>query len=84
MALTRRGFVQRVGIGAAGALTSSWIGARGRENALWSAVEPTLLAVERGTIVHSGSSQDLLANSAVLDSLIGLRVADEASKPDER
>ena len=48
MALTRRGFVQTVGIGAAGALTSSWIGARGRENALWSAVEPTLAAVESG------------------------------------
>ena len=32
MALTRRGFVQTVGIGAAGALTGSWIGARGREN----------------------------------------------------
>ncbi len=31
--LTRRNFVRTVGIGAAGALTSSWIGARGREDA---------------------------------------------------
>jgi hypothetical protein len=30
MALTRRRFVRAAGIGAAGALTSSWIGARGR------------------------------------------------------
>ena len=51
MALTRRGFVQAAGIGAAGAFAHGWIGARGRENALWSAVEPTLHAVESGLIV---------------------------------
>ncbi len=39
--LTRRSFVQTVGIGAA-----AYIGARGRENSLWSALEPTLQAVE--------------------------------------
>ena len=47
MALSRRGFVQTVGVGAAAA----WIGARGRENSIWSAFEPTLQAVEPGTIV---------------------------------
>ena len=42
--LTRRKFVETVGIGAAGALTSSWIGARGREDSLWSALEQTVEA----------------------------------------
>jgi len=69
MALTRRGFVQRVGIGAAGALTSSWIGARGRENALWSAVEPTLLAVERGTIVLASNENPVGPGTKVLDAV---------------
>jgi len=69
MALTRRGFVQRVGIGAAGALTSSWIGARGRENALWSAVEPTLLAVERGTIVLASNENPVGPGTRVLDAV---------------
>ena len=69
MALTRRGFVQRVGIGAAGALTSSWIGARGRENALWSSVEPTLLAVERGTIVLASNENPVGPGTKVLDAV---------------
>jgi histidinol-phosphate aminotransferase len=50
MALTRRGFVQSVGAGAAGAVTASWIGSRGRENGIWSAFEPTLQAIEPGVI----------------------------------
>ena len=40
MALSRRKFVQTVGIGAGAALTSSVWG-RGRENSVWSAFEPT-------------------------------------------
>jgi histidinol-phosphate aminotransferase len=66
MALTRRGFVQTVGIGAAGALTSSWIGARGRENALWSVVEPTLHAVEPGVIVLASNENPIGPGAAVL------------------
>ena len=38
MALSRRGFVQAAGIGSAAALTGAWIGARGREASLWSAL----------------------------------------------
>ena len=37
--LTRRRFVQTVGIGAAGAITGSWIGARGREGSLFSVLD---------------------------------------------
>jgi histidinol-phosphate aminotransferase len=69
MALTRRGFVQTVGIGAAGALTGAWIGARGRENALWSAVEPTVLAVERGTIVLASNENPVGPGTKVLDAV---------------
>jgi histidinol-phosphate aminotransferase len=37
MSLSRRAFVRTLGIGTAGALTSSWIGARGREGFVWGA-----------------------------------------------
>jgi histidinol-phosphate aminotransferase len=69
MALTRRGFVQTVGIGAAGALTSSWIGARGRENALWAAVEPTLVAVESGAIVLASNENPVGPGAKVLEAV---------------
>jgi len=69
MALTRRGFVQTVGTGAAGALTSSWIGARGRENALWAAVEPTLVAVESGAIVLASNENPIGPGARVLEAV---------------
>jgi histidinol-phosphate aminotransferase len=67
--LTRRGFVQTVGIGAAGALTSAAIGARGRENSLWAAFEPSLLAAEPGTIVISSNENPLGPGQTVLDAV---------------
>jgi len=67
--LTRRGFVQTVGIGAAGAMTSSLIGARGRENSLWSAFEPTLQAVEPGVICLSSNENPLGPGKTVLDAV---------------
>jgi histidinol-phosphate aminotransferase len=69
MALTRRGFVQTVGIGAAGALTRSCIGARGRENALWSMVEPTLQAVEPGVIVLASNENPLGPGATVMNAV---------------
>jgi histidinol-phosphate aminotransferase len=69
MALTRRGFVQVAGIGAAGALTSSWIGARGRENALWSIVEPTVQAVEPGVIVLASNENPLGPGPTVMNAV---------------
>ena len=48
--LTRRSFVQTVGIGAA-----AYIGARGRENSIWSMIEPTLEAIEPGVICLSSN-----------------------------
>jgi histidinol-phosphate aminotransferase len=60
--LTRRTFVQTVGIGGAAA----WIGARGRENSLWSALEPTLEAIDPGTICLASNENPLGPGPAVL------------------
>jgi histidinol-phosphate aminotransferase len=62
MALSRRGFVQTVGVGAAAA----WIGARGREHSIWSAFEPTLEAVEPGTIVLASNENPLGPGKTVM------------------
>jgi histidinol-phosphate aminotransferase len=69
MALTRRGFIQTAGIGAAGALTSSWIGARGREHGVWSAFEPTLHAVEPGQIVLASNENPLGPGRVVMNAV---------------
>jgi histidinol-phosphate aminotransferase len=66
MSLTRRGFVQAVGIGSATALTGAWIGARGRENAIWSAFEPALEAVAPGVICLSSNENPLGPGKAVM------------------
>src|SRR5437763_179431 len=55
MPLSRRAFVQSLGAGAAGVLTSSYIGARGREQSVWSMFEPSLQAVDRGVICLSSN-----------------------------
>src|SRR5262245_55628599 len=68
MALSRRHFVQTVGIGAGAALTSSVWG-RGRENSVWSAFEPTLEAVERGVICIASNENPVGPGQKVLDSL---------------
>ncbi len=69
MALTRRRFVRTAGIGAAGALTGSWIGARGRENALWSFVEPALQAIEPGVIVLASNENPVGPGPTVLNAI---------------
>jgi histidinol-phosphate aminotransferase len=68
MALSRRQFVQTVGIGAGAALTSN-IWGRGRENAVWSALEPTLGAVERNMICISSNENPVGPGPKVLDAL---------------
>jgi histidinol-phosphate aminotransferase len=69
MALTRRSFVRTVGIGAAGALTSSFIGARGRENFIWSALDTPLHAVEPGMIVISSNENPMGPGPKVLEAV---------------
>ena len=56
MALTRRRFVQAAAAGAAGAFTSGWIAARGRESALWGVVEPALQASGRVVMLASNEN----------------------------
>jgi histidinol-phosphate aminotransferase len=69
MALTRRRFVQAVGLGAAGTVASDWIAARGRENALWSPVNPTLQAAERDLIVLSSNENPVGPGLRVLNAM---------------
>src|SRR5471030_2816551 len=71
MALTRRRFVQTVGIGAGAALSSS-IWGRGRENSVWEAFEPNLQAVERGMICIASNENPVGPGKKVLDSLRAL------------
>ena len=62
--LTRRSFVHTLGLGAA-----AYIGARGRENAIWSAIEQPLEAVEKGIICLSSNENPLGPGQAVLDAI---------------
>ena len=71
MALTRRSFVQTVGIGAGAALTSSVWG-RGRENSVWSALSPDLQAVERGVICIASNENPVGPGKKVLDTVRAL------------
>src|SRR5258708_39032386 len=63
--LTRRTFVRTVGSGAAAA----WVGARGRENSLWSLVEPGVEAVAPGTICLSSNENPLGPGTTVLNAI---------------
>jgi histidinol-phosphate aminotransferase len=69
--LSRRKFVQTVGIGAGTALTAN-IWGRGRENAIWSAIEPDLQAVERGVVCIASNENPVGPGKQVLDNLRAL------------
>jgi histidinol-phosphate aminotransferase len=62
--LTRRSFVKIVGTGMA-----AYIGARGREKRIWSALEPSLLALEPNTICLASNENPLGPGAAVLDAV---------------
>ena len=62
--LTRRTFVQAAGVGAA-----AFIGARGRENSLWSMIEPTLEAIEPGVICLASNENPAGPGATVLDAV---------------
>src|SRR6185436_1910816 len=68
MTLSRRKFVQTAGIGAGAALTGS-IWGRGRENGIWSAIEPDLQAVERGVVCIASNENPVGPGKQVLDTL---------------
>jgi len=71
MALSRRQFVQTAGLGAGAALTANVWG-RGRENSIWSAIEPNLQAVEHGVICVSSNENPVGPGEKVLGSLRSL------------
>src|ERR1043165_1646602 len=71
MTLSRRHFVQTVGIGAGAALTSN-IWGRGRENSIWNAIEPDLQAVERGVVCIARNEHPAGPGKKVLDGLSAL------------
>jgi histidinol-phosphate aminotransferase len=71
MALTRRSFVRTAGIGAGAALTST-IWGRGRENSVWSALEPNLQAVDRGVICIASNENPVGPGKKVLDTVRAL------------
>jgi histidinol-phosphate aminotransferase len=71
MTLSRRHFVQTVGIGAGAALTSN-IWGRGRENSVWNAIEPELQAVERGVVCIASNENPVGPGKKVLDGLQAL------------
>ncbi len=62
--LTRRTFVQTAGISAA-----AFIGARGRENSVWSFFEPTLEAIEPGVICLASNENPVGPGRTVLDAV---------------
>lgn len=67
--LTRRAFVRTVGAGTAGALTASFIGARGREHSIWSGLETPLHALEPGVICLASNENPLGPGAAVLNAV---------------
>jgi histidinol-phosphate aminotransferase len=71
MTLSRRHFVQTVGIGAGAALTSQ-IWGRGRENAIWSAIEPNLEAVAPGVVCIASNENPVGPGPKVLGELKAL------------
>lgn len=79
MALTRRRFVRAAGIGAAGAL-GAFIGARGREDGIWSAIEAPLQAVEPGMIVISSNENPMGPGPKVIEA-IGAAFGADGSRP---
>jgi histidinol-phosphate aminotransferase len=68
--VTRRDFVRTVGIGAAGALTSSWVSARGREDRVWSMVEPGLDLQNATSFIPLSSNENPMGpGQVVLDAI---------------
>jgi histidinol-phosphate aminotransferase len=66
VALTRRAFARTAALGAAGALTHAWIGARGREHALMSMLEPAVQAIEPGILALASNENPLGPSEAVI------------------
>jgi histidinol-phosphate aminotransferase len=79
MAFSRRRFVQTLGVGAAGALTSRFIGGRGLEALRWGGLEESVLAAgENGPIILSSNENPLGPGEKVLSAVRAAMGADGA------
>ncbi len=68
--LTRRKFVQTVGAGTAGVFGTAWIGARGREDAVWNLLGTTPAAqAAASSIILSSNENPLGPGKTVLDAV---------------
>jgi histidinol-phosphate aminotransferase len=70
--ISRRRFVTSVGLGAAGVATGSWIAARGREDSVWSLLDPTTAAqsAQPGPMIVLSSNENPLGpGQTVLDAV---------------
>ena len=77
--LTRRRFVSSVGLGAAGAMTASWISARGREDAVWSILDPRGLLTRVADLLGVGRAADRVLYGLVLG--LGIATGDAGTPP---
>jgi histidinol-phosphate aminotransferase len=70
--ISRRKFVTAVGAGAAGAVTGSWIAARGREDSVWSLLDSTASAqtpAAANPIILSSNENPFGPGKVVLDAI---------------
>jgi histidinol-phosphate aminotransferase len=68
--VTRRDFVRAAGIGAAAAMTGSLVSARGREDSVWSILEPGLQAQNTGPVIPLSSNENPMGpGQVVLDAI---------------
>jgi histidinol-phosphate aminotransferase len=78
MALSRRKFVRTVGAGAAGAMTASFISARGRENIIWGAFKEPPHPAQSEVIIVSSNENPMGPGARVLNAIRGAFGADGA------
>lgn len=68
--VTRRSFVRTAGLGAAAVMSSNWISARGREDAVWSLLEPGLQAQAPSQVIPLSSNENPMGpGKVVLDAI---------------
>jgi histidinol-phosphate aminotransferase len=68
--VTRRDFVRAAGIGAAAAMTGSLVSARGREDSVWSILEPGIQAQNAGPVIPLSSNENPMGpGQVVLDAI---------------
>ena len=68
MSISRRSFVEALGVGTAGALAGAIVGGRGREGGLWTGLGDSVHAAE-GALILSSNENPLGPPPAILDAV---------------